>query len=88
MSHCKGPWAYVPIREGRGFYIHANGYAIAQMMNDGDLETCEANARLIAAAAEMLEALKQIARGEGYYGAQAREYKEIAALAIQKAEGA
>jgi hypothetical protein len=37
------------------------------------------------AAPELIEALKQIANGEGYYGAQAREYKEIARAALAKA---
>ena len=36
--------------------------------------------------AELLTALKQIANGEGYYGAQAAEYKAIARAAIAKAE--
>jgi len=32
------------------------------------------------------EALQQIASGEGYYGAQAREYKDIAKSAIAAAK--
>lgn len=38
------------------------------------------------AADAMREALKQIANGEGYYGAQAREYKAIARAALAKVE--
>jgi hypothetical protein len=34
----------------------------------------------------LIEALKQIANGDGYYGAQAREYKEIARAAIARVE--
>lgn len=45
------------------------------------------DARLIAAAPQLLEALKQIANGEGVYGAQAGEYKAIARAAIAAAEG-
>jgi len=40
------------------------------------------DARLVKAAPQLLAALKEIASGEGYYGAQAREYKEIAKAAI------
>jgi hypothetical protein len=32
------------------------------------------------------EALQQIASGEGYYGAQAKEYKDIAKAALRAAE--
>lgn len=42
----------------------------------------EANARLIAEAPTMLEALQKIAAGDGVYGAQAHEYKQIAREAI------
>lgn len=41
----------------------------------------------LAAAPDMLEALKAIAAGEGYYGAQAAEYKAIAKAAVAKAGG-
>lgn len=44
-----------------------------------------ADAHLIAAAPDLLAALQAIANGEGYYGAQAREYKDIARAAIAKA---
>lgn len=37
--------------------------------------------------AELLAALEKIAAGEGYYGAQAAEYKQIARAAIAKAKG-
>jgi DNA repair exonuclease SbcCD ATPase subunit len=37
--------------------------------------------------AELLAALGAIANGEGYYGEQARGYKQIARAAIAKAEG-
>jgi hypothetical protein len=44
------------------------------------------DARLVKAAPQLLDALKEIANGEGYYGAQAREYKEIAKAAIALVE--
>jgi len=52
-----------------------------------EVRTEEANARLIAAAPDMLEALGKIASGDGVYGAQAGEYKRIAQEAIAQAIG-
>jgi hypothetical protein len=54
---------------------------------DEDYERMEADATLIAAAPDMYEALERIAAGEGVYGAQAHEYKQIARAAIIKARG-
>lgn len=50
-------------------------------------ETAAERDRLRETNAELLEALKQIANGEGAYGAQAHEYKQIARDAIARAEG-
>ncbi len=36
---------------------------------------------------ELMAALKKIAAGDGVYGVQAHEYKQIARQAIAKAEG-
>jgi hypothetical protein len=57
MEHTPGPWKF--IEDDGIFYVEAgNGHRYA----DGDMEgacgECLANARLIAAAPEMLEALK------------------------------
>ena len=64
MKHTPGPWEY---GEERGCCreIHAdNGpelYAIAQTRH-GDPEICEANARLIAAAPDLLDELETLVR--------------------------
>jgi len=54
---------------------------------DEDYERMEADATLIAASPTMYEALSQISAGEGVYGAQAHEYKQIARAALTKARG-
>jgi len=50
----------------------------------------ESNAKFIVRAcnhhAELVAALKRIASGEGYYGAQAAEYKQIARDVLSKLE--
>ena len=45
------------------------------------------NAHLIAAAPDLYEALEKIATGDGVYGDQAYEYKQIARAALAKARG-
>ena len=92
-GHTKGPWEFRPLtgEDSRGMgYIHGGPVdACIAHTGDSSLWTSEneANARLIAAAPEMLEALQAIANGEGVYGAQAHEYKQIARAAISKATG-
>jgi len=68
------------------------GWASRAFADTNEADDCEssestANARLIAAAPDLLAALQAIANGEGYYGAQAAEYKAIARAAIAKATG-
>ncbi len=61
MKYTQGPWKARLIdlyNEGENnFVIDASGFEVA-VTTDGDIETQEANARLIAAAPEMLEALE------------------------------
>ena len=53
-----GPWEVVRGRCGRSVEVFGGGKAIAEMWDRSDNETQEANARLIAAAPTLLEALK------------------------------
>lgn len=82
-AHTPGPW----------FHFHGNGrwwvgtrrstMNVAKITEENGVET----ARLIAAAPDLLKALEEIANGDGIYGAQAHEYKQIAHAAIAKAKG-
>jgi hypothetical protein len=88
-KHTPGPWSVMRTPSGYDHIRGPKGQRISHECSDlDDLgDEAKANATLIAAAPDLLAALKKIANGEGYYGAQAREYKEIAAIAIAKAEG-
>ncbi|MCK9525969.1 MAG: hypothetical protein M0R49_08580 [Limnochordia bacterium] len=87
MNHTPGPWT---TKEGKVTsnygsvaslnIAHAKGFAPTE-------EEKRANARLIAAAPEMLEALKLIADTPCNHGAQDICPREIAQAAIAKAEG-
>lgn len=88
VKHTPGPWEY---GEERGLCreIHAdNGpelYAIAQTRH-GDPEICEANARLIAAAPELLDVAQSILADDMVQYLPA-EYVEKVRAAIAKATG-
>lgn len=90
VKHTPGPWEY---GEERGLCreIHAdNGpelFAIAQTRH-GDPEICEANARLIAAAPELLEALIAFRDGGPQGGQNFAEWHESYRPAIDKARAA
>lgn len=92
-KHTPGPWAYGEecglTREIWG----DNGpelYAIAQTRH-GDPGQCEANARLIAAAPELLEALISMIEAPVYFSAvgaeKRKKAREKARYAITKATG-
>lgn len=82
-KHTPGPWRVgdaghaVFGAPGSGLYPNAPICVVKGIAN-------KANAALIAAAPEMFEALKKIAQGDGAYGYQAVEYKEIARAALAK----
>ena len=91
-THTPGPWTVVD-----GHYIESSSHVIAMSLheeaeNDAVLAECEANARLIAAAPDMLKALKYVVRdqrdrdsGEGeLYG---QDFVTTCIAAIDKAEG-
>ncbi len=94
-NHTPGPWAVEPRKDGRGYWIDSlSDGTICQVMHD---EKAYADARLIAAAPELLEALRMLlnvtpaeppAAGK-LIGAERRHYDAIMAAkaAIRKAEG-
>jgi hypothetical protein len=83
MSHSKGPWrAETMPREGR-IAIWSNGLKIAEVIALADFDFD--NAKLITAAPDFLEALKQIVDIASY--AELRNIERIAEAAIAKATG-
>lgn len=61
-KHTPGPWAATQWKCHAPTAIRANGITIAETSGFGEsIDLCIANARLIAAAPELLEALKQSA---------------------------
>lgn len=62
------------------------GYLAGRSAGEGQRHALEAtNIRLLARAERAEAALREIAAGDGYYGAQAREYKDIARRALSAA---
>ncbi|OFW58457.1 MAG: hypothetical protein A2133_00825 [Actinobacteria bacterium RBG_16_64_13] len=104
-NHTPGPWIFDPENEGmdhhRGWGISADGMATVAHLPVRGCEGSEAlavsyaNARLVAAAPEMLAALHEIAKGEGRFSRDHMEHacntiedmKALAVAAIIKAEG-
>ena len=61
MKHTPGPWNYD--RSGYSLYVNSGRELVTALSMDGKrLETSEANARLIAAAPDLLSALDDLAR--------------------------
>jgi hypothetical protein len=87
MKHTPGPWAV--IESPRGYIVAARDgvYDIAVIRDIGS-EDNHANARLIACAPEMLEALDKIACFAPGNGDVCEIIAKVARAAIAKAEGA
>ena len=101
-AHTPGPWEYVPMltasENHKGYFVRAekaarNGkWALATVQpGDEDGKLGEANARLIAAAPELLEALQKaylyINGGPGYTPENRMAAYHAARAAIAKATG-
>lgn len=95
MKHTPAPWA-VSYEASPAICVHGSDHQrLAEIWLRGDIEKEEANARLIAAAPEMVEALKDILSGWKYirqvhgdlYGVGWDRAQEKAESAIAKATG-
>ena len=96
-AHTPGPWETEGPhgREVWGRDFTGAFKAITDRVRGGSPEEAQANARLISAAPDLLEALREIAKGEGRYSRDPLEHasntiedmQAIAAKAIAKAEG-
>lgn len=62
-KHTPGPWRVVEDRAPSSLEVYAGKTAIAECWRRADVETEIANARLIAAAPELLDALKFVIAG-------------------------
>lgn len=62
-KHTPGPWRVVEDRAPSSLEVYAGKTAIAECWRRADVETEIANARLIAAAPDLLKALEFVIRG-------------------------
>ena len=86
-KHTPGPWEVEDNDGYGGTFIYATGVTTAEVV--GDSAEAIANALLIAAAPELLEALKALADDHefGATGAVRQDHLKAARTAIAKAEG-
>lgn len=94
LTHTPGPWTTHPARDGSGDIgiksagpqnIHAECFAEFWRAGEFCREEAEANARLISAAPDLLEALKALVHPDGFDVSP--ENLAAARAAILKAEG-
>jgi hypothetical protein len=94
-KHTPGPWVKGDEKHYRREHVFTNnGVFVADCCKQPPREECEANARLIAAAPDMLAALREIAEGRGAYKMDRLAFAEsvienmkgVALAAIAKAE--
>ena len=85
MKHTPGPWTYD--RSGYSLYVNSGRELVTALSMDGKrLETSEANARLIAAAPDLLDALLMVLDDPNALDGRPRTYEYVRA-AIAKATG-
>lgn len=82
-EHTPGPWA-IPSRDS-GVTVNAGSAIIAEVYPQGANTAQRANAKLIAAAPDMAEALRQISTTVAPKGSHAAIMKRIADRALAKA---
>jgi len=86
MKHTPGPWTFV--QGGSGDWPTWNvriGRSMITLPPGEDMQVMDANARLIAAAPDLLEFARLVLRGEGL---SVRSIVEVGRAALAKAEGA
>lgn len=84
-QHTPGPWHFD--RHGYALYVNSGNTLVAALSMDGKhLETSEANARLIAAAPNLLEVLRQII-SDGLHCDVVPHLQRKARAAIRQATG-
>lgn len=98
-QHTAGPWKFSPHGDGylvTRYDVYVAGHGICGVMQTraATEQQCEANARLIAAAPEMLAALRAFEYAENYEADETDHYaeaisnaNEMMRAAISKAEG-
>lgn len=90
-NHTPEPWFHYDDTQHRihGHEIAATGKTVARIYcTKGDEAEDAANARLIAAAPDLLDAMNEIANANGgIHGTCVRDLQEIARAAIAKARG-
>ena len=84
-KHTPGPWVTTPEPNGKEWGVDAGPWGICICADAPGKGTAEDNARLIAAAPDLLDALKQIKSNANMYHAET--ISEIARAAIAKATG-
>ena len=90
MKHTPGPWVVDPaVRQGFTVYAPKEGFIVGTQDEEGRYGAIEseANARLIAAAPELLEALKSVIAWLDAPDESAFSDSELARAAIAKATG-
>lgn len=89
MSHTPGPWIHAPLSDA---IITPRGVAVAEPPDGYDEEQWQADAALIAAAPDLLDALKALRKNvdvdlSGYWTESTSNFMQQADAAIAKAEG-
>ena len=85
-QHTPGPWRATQGQLGSIVLVGVNGRAVAKIFRDGNRDDFEANARLIAAAPELLEAAQELLLYVGAAGALGREAATRAHATIAQAQ--
>lgn len=93
MTHTKGPWPIEQTGDGKRYLIGnglvegPNGYEVAEVYSDDcDPDEALANAKLIAAAPELLEAVKALLAEAKERGGALSNGEKLGCVAIGKAK--
>ena len=88
MTHTKGPWRISNLERPHHVLVcNEQWYTIAQVFSANKSGDTEANARLIASAPDLLEALETLERAHIKGFVDLKNFKKRTTKAIQKARG-